>query len=73
MINIWTLMYSDPRLNNLSLIELKEYDDFLKSGIEDLLHDKNISEDEIILVTKSLIEIFFKTLEQNRRKKSKIK
>ena len=72
MIYIDELIYSDPRLKELSSKEMIEYDKFMRQDIEYLMKDENISESDIILFAKSLTNVFFIVTEDIRRKKSKI-
>ncbi len=72
MIDIDELIYSDPRVKELSSKEMIEYDKFMRQDIEYLMKDENISESDIILFAKSLTNVFFIVTEVIRRKKSKI-
>ena len=71
MINIDELIYSDPRLKELSSKEMIEYDKFMRRDIEYLLKEVNVSESDIILFAKSLTNVFFVVTEDIRREKSK--
>lgn len=71
MIDIEKLIYSDPRLKDLSTKEMEKYDKFVRHSIEQLITDKSISETEIILFIKAAIETFFIVIEDIRREKSK--
>ena len=71
MIDIDELIYSDPRLKELSAKEMIEYDKFMRKDIEYLMKEENISESDIILFAKSLTNVFFIVTEDIRRKKSK--
>ena len=71
MIDIDELIYSDPRLKELSSKEMIEYDKFMRQDIEHLMKEENISESDIILFAKSLTNVFFIVTEDIRRKKSK--
>ena len=71
MIYIDELIYSDPRLKELSSKEMIEYDKFMRRDIEYLLKEVNVSESDIILFAKSLTNVFFIVNEDIRREKSK--
>ena len=71
MIDIDELIYSDPRLKELSSKEMIEYDKFMRQDIEHLMKEENISESDIILFAKSLTNVFFIVNEDIRREKSK--
>ena len=71
MIDIDELIYSDPRVKELSSKEMIEYDKFMRQDIEYLMKDENISESDIILFAKSLTNVFFVVTEDIRREKSK--
>ena len=71
MIDIDELIYSDPRLKELSSKEMIEYDKFMRRDIEYLLKEVNVSESDIILFAKSLTNVFFVVTEDIRREKSK--
>ena len=71
MIDIDELIYSDPRLKELSSKEMIEYDKFMRRDIEYLLKEVNVSESDIILFAKSLTNVFFIVNEDIRREKSK--
>ena len=71
MIYIDELIYSDPRLKELSSKEMIEYDKFMRRDIEYLLKEVNVSESDIILFAKSLTNVFFVVTEDIRREKSK--
>ena len=71
MIDIDELIYSDPRLKELSSKEMIEYDKFMRQDIEHLMKEENISESDIILFAKSLTNVFFVVTEDIRREKSK--
>ena len=58
MIDIEELIYSGPRIKDLSSGEILEYDKFIKEDIEQLMKNNDISEDDIIVFTKSLINAF---------------
>ena len=71
MIYIDELIYSDPRVKELSSKEMIEYDKFMRRDIEYLLKEVNVSESDIILFAKSLTNVFFVVTEDIRREKSK--
>ena len=71
MIDIDELIYSDPRLKELSSKEMIEYDKFMRQDIEYMMKEENISESDIILFAKSLTNVFFIVNEDIRREKSK--
>ena len=71
MIDIDELIYSDPRLKELSSKEMIEYDKFMRQDIEHLMKKENISESDIILFAKSLTNVFFIVNEDIRSEKSK--
>ena len=70
MIDIDELIYSDPRLKELSAKEMIEYDKFMRKDIEYLMKEENISESDIILFAKSLTNVFFIVNEDIQREKS---
>ncbi len=71
MIDIDELIYSDPRLKELSSKEMIEYNKFIRQDIEYMMKEENISESDIILFAKSLTNVFFIVNEDIRREKSK--
>lgn len=67
MIDIEELVYSDPRLKELSIKEMEEYERNMKSDIAELTRDGDVSDEDIRLVAKSLIDIFFLALKEYRK------
>ena len=70
MLDIDELIYSDPRVKELSSKEIIKYDKFMRQDIEYLMNEENISESDIILFAKSLTNVFFIVNEDIRREKS---
>lgn len=70
MLDIDELIYSDPRVKELSSKEIIKYDKFMRQDIEYLMNEENISESDIILFAKSLTNVFFIVNEDIQREKS---
>ncbi|MBP9476997.1 MAG: hypothetical protein KBF12_00085 [Sebaldella sp.] len=62
------IILSDPRIKDLNKKELTEYEIFTKNDIGYLI-EEGVSEPDIILFVKSLIEVFFTIIIDKRRKK----
>lgn len=72
MIDIEELIYSQPKIKDLSIKEMSEYDRFMRYSIGQLIDEGIIQESDIILLAETFANAFFKMVEEVRREKSKI-
>lgn len=72
MIDIEELIYSHPKIKDLSIKEMAEYDRFMRCSVVQLINDGNMPESDIILLAETFANAFFKMVEEVKREKSKI-